>query len=81
MGNHNLEVSMTELLEKAFRLASKLPQGLQDQLAAELLQELADEQRWDETLLASAPELERLADQALEEYRQGSTIEQGIDEL
>ena len=72
---------MTELLEKAFRLASKLPQDLQDQLAAELLQELADEQRWDETLSASAPELERLADQALEEYRQGSTIEQGIDEL
>jgi len=72
---------MTELLEKAFRLASKLPQDLQDQLAAELLQELADEQRWDETLSASAPELERLADQALEEYRRGSTIEQGIDEL
>jgi len=72
---------MTELLEKAFRLASKLPQDLQDQLAAELLQELADEQRWEETLSASAPELERLADQALEEYRQGSTIEQGIDEL
>ncbi len=72
---------MTELLEKAFRLASKLPQDLQDQLAAELLQELADEQRWDDTLSASAPELERLADQALEEYRQGSTIEQGIDEL
>jgi len=72
---------MTELLERAFRLASKLPQDLQDQLAAELLQELADEQRWDETLSASAPELERLADQALEEYRQGSTIQQGIDEL
>ena len=72
---------MTELLERAFRLASKLPQDLQDQLAAELLQELADEQRWDETLSASAPELERLADQALEEYRRGSTIEQGIDEL
>ena len=72
---------MTELLERAFRLASKLPQDLQDQLAAELLQELADEQRWEKTLSASAPELERLADQALEEYRQGSTIEQGIDEL
>ena len=72
---------MTELLEKAFRLASKLPQDLQDQLAAELLQELADEQRWDETLAESAPDLERLADQALEEYRRGSTIEQGIDEL
>ena len=81
MGTHNLGVSMTELLEKAFRLASRLPQDLQDQLAAELLQELADEQRWDETLSASAPELERLADQALEEHRQGSTIEQGIDEL
>jgi hypothetical protein len=72
---------MTELLERAFWLASKLPQDLQDQLAAELLQELADEQRWDETLSASTPELERLADQALEEYRRGSTIEQGIDEI
>ena len=72
---------MTELLEEAFRLASNLPQDLQDQLASELLKELADEQRWEETLSASAPELERLADQALEEYRRGSTIEQGIDEL
>ena len=72
---------MTKLLAKAFDLASKLPQELQDQLAAELLQELADEEKWDEALAASASQLEQLAEKALEEYRSGRTTELGFDEL
>ncbi|MEE8138545.1 MAG: hypothetical protein V3R89_08615 [Thermoanaerobaculia bacterium] len=72
---------MTKLLAKAFDLASKLPQELQDQLAAELLQELADEETWDEALAASASQLEQLAEKALEEYRSGRTTELGFDEL
>ena len=72
---------MTKLLARAFDLASKLPDELQDQLATELLTELADEERWDNALAESSSEIERLADEALEEYRRGRTLEQGIDDL
>ena len=72
---------MTKLLAKAFDLASRLPQELQDQLAAELLQELADEEKWDQALAASASQLEQLAEEALQEYRGGRTTELGFDEL
>jgi len=72
---------MTKLLAKAFDAASRLPDELQDQLAAELLQELADEARWEHALAESPSELEELADKALQEYRGGGTREQGFDEI
>lgn len=72
---------MTKLLEKAFAEAAKLPQDAQDRIAAQLLQELADEAKWDASFAASASELERLAAEALEEYRAGRTQELGFDEL
>ena len=71
---------MTKLLAKAFDLVSQLPEELQDQLAAELLTELADEERWDQALAESGANLEQLADEALAEYRSGRTVEQGTDE-
>lgn len=40
--------SMTELLNKAFEAASKLPQEQQDALARELLARLAADARWPE---------------------------------
>lgn len=39
---------MTELLEKAFSEAAKLPKGDRDTLASWILEELASEQRWEE---------------------------------
>ncbi len=72
---------MTKLLEKAFAEASRLPEEAQDQLATHLLRELADEAKWDEALAASASKLERLAAEALEEFRAGRTEELGFDEL
>lgn len=72
---------MTELLEKAFAEAAKLPEETQDRIAAELLRELADDAKWDASFASSAPELERLAAEALEEYRAGRTEELGFDEL
>ncbi len=72
---------MTKLLARAFDLASKLPDELQDQLATELLTKLADEARWDSALADSPSELERLADEALEQYRRRRTLEQGVDDL
>jgi hypothetical protein len=64
---------MTELLEKAFAEASKLPQEAQDMLAKMLLDDLAAEEKWDETFAQSQDKLARLADEALAEYQSGKT--------
>lgn len=72
---------MTKLLEKAFAEAARLPEPAQDRIAANLLQELADVAKWDTSFAASASQLERLAAEALEEYRAGRTEELGFDEL
>lgn len=72
---------MTELLERAFSEVAKLPEPVQDRIAAHLLQELADDAKWDAAFAASAPQLERMAAEALEEYRTGRTEERGFDEL
>jgi hypothetical protein len=72
---------MTKLLEKAFAEAAKLPEPAQDRIAAHLLQELADDAKWDTSFAASAAQLGQLASAALEEYRAGRTEELGFDEL
>lgn len=72
---------MTELLAKAFEEASKLPDEAQNQLAAQLLRDLEAEARWDRTLASSPEALEKLAAEALEEFRAGRTEEMGFDEL
>ncbi len=64
---------MTKTLEKAFKVASKLPEAEQEALAAAILQELAAEERWKESFGRSEKQLERLADEALDEYRGGRT--------
>jgi GrpB-like predicted nucleotidyltransferase (UPF0157 family) len=64
---------MTELLEKAFAEASKLSQETQDMLARMLLDDLAAEEKWDETFAKSQDKLAQLADEALAEYRDGKT--------
>lgn len=64
---------MTELLEKAFAEASKLPHEAQDMLARMLLDELAAEETWDDAFAKSQDKLARLSDEALTEYRNGNT--------
>lgn len=70
---------MTELLEKAFNEASKLPQDEQDMLAEMLLADLASERRWSDAFAASQDELSELADEALAELKRGDT--EPLDEL
>jgi hypothetical protein len=65
---------MTELLEKAFEAASKLPANEQDALAASILAEVEAERRWDALFAGSAPTLERLADEGLKEHRAKRTL-------
>ena len=77
-----LEVqTVTELLARAFEKASRLPRDLQNQLAQELLDEIAWESSWDKTLEDSQDKLDRLAEKAEREYQAGRTEEQGIDDL
>ncbi len=60
---------MTELLEKAFNEALRLAPEEQDALAAWILEELASEKRWVQAFARSHGTLERLAKEAMAEYR------------
>lgn len=65
--------TMTKLLEKAIGVASKLSKAEQDAIAATILDELADEERWTKTFTASQEQLARLAREARAEYKRGRT--------
>ena len=64
---------MTKALKNAFDVASRLPDREQDALAAAILEELAADERWEAAVAATPGALERLADEALGEYRAGRT--------
>ena len=72
---------MTKLLAEAFEKASSLSEDLQNQIAQEILEEMAWEGRWDQTLTDSQDKLYHLAEKARKEYRAGRTKEMGFDEL
>jgi hypothetical protein len=63
--------NMTQLLEKAFAEAAKLPESEQDAFALFMLEELDAERGWDEAFARSQDKLARLAAQALSEHRAG----------
>jgi hypothetical protein len=64
---------MTELLERAFTQASKLPEKEQDAMVALLLKELASEECWDAAFAASAHPLSMMAEAVLREFKAGET--------
>jgi aspartate/glutamate racemase len=64
---------VTELLERAFAEAAKLPPAEQEALARMILDELRAERLWQDSFDASADMLARLADEALEDFRAGRT--------
>ena len=74
---------MTALLERAFSEARKLPPEQQDALGSLLLDEIADEAKWDE--LFARPESEallaRLGAEAMAEHRAGRTLPLDPDTL
>jgi hypothetical protein len=70
---------MTELLERAFAAAAKLPDPQQDAVASLLLAELESEHRWSEAFAASQDRLGALADEALREFTAGETRPMGIE--
>ena len=73
---------MGKLLDRAIEEAHKLPESEQEAVGAWLLAEIESERRWDE-LFSQPPSdaLKRMAEQALEEHRQGRTIPLDPDRL
>ncbi len=72
---------MTQLLEKAFREASKLPVVDQNALAKWVLEELEAERKWELMFAESEDVLDKLADEALAEHKKGKTKPLDIDRL
>ena len=72
---------MTQLLEKAFKEASKLPDFEQNTLARWLIDEILSEKKWEKAFAESEDVLDQLADEALAEHAQGKTRPLDIDRL
>jgi hypothetical protein len=72
---------MTQLLEKAFKRVSKLPEIEQNVMAKWLIDELKSEKKWEKMFAESEDILEKLADEALVELAQGKTKPLDIDKL
>ncbi len=72
---------MTKLLKELIDKLSKLSPERQDELAAWLLAEMEDEARWDKSFAESQNALEKLANEALKEYRRGDTRPLDFDTL
>jgi hypothetical protein len=66
---------MTELLEQAIARLKTLPANEQDAIAALILEELEEENRWDAAFARSPDTLAKLAAEAMIEYRAGKTQE------
>jgi len=72
---------MTALLEQALAEVHKLPPDQQDAIATLILEELADEERWDRAFAQSHDALARLADKVRAEKQAGKVQPIGFDEL
>jgi hypothetical protein len=72
---------MTQLLEQAFTEVKKLPEQEQDAIATLILEELADEQHWQESFARSQDQLTRLASKVRADIRTGQVKSGGFDQL
>lgn len=72
---------MTEQLKQAFEMASTLPPRDQDAIAAVMMDELKSETRWQELFDGSSDKLDKLAEKALQEHREGKTLPLDPDEI
>jgi hypothetical protein len=72
---------MSQLLDQALSEVKKLPEPEQDAIAALILEELADERRWQERFSHSQDQLARLAAKVREDIRAGRVKSGGFDQL
>jgi hypothetical protein len=66
---------MTEQLDQVIARLKALPTDKQDAIATLILEELEDDQRWDQSFARSPDLLAKLAAEAMTEYRAGKTQE------
>jgi hypothetical protein len=71
---------MTDLLQRAYNEAAKLPPEEQDELARAVLRAIEDERSWDELFAQSQDLLAEMADEAEAEYNAGKTEPLRIDD-
>jgi hypothetical protein len=72
---------MTDLLQQAIAEIQKLPDTDQDAIAALILEEITDEQRWGKAFANSQDQLSRLAEKVRADIQAGRVRDVGIDEL
>ena len=73
---------MTSLLAQAFEKAQSLPEYLQNEFAAQFLEDIENELHWAQTLSQPQPtKLEMLAAKALQNSANGKTKALGFDQL
>jgi len=72
---------MTQLLVQAIEAVQKLPPAEQDAVASLILQELADEKRWDDAFARTQPQLERLTEKVEADVAAGRVCDLGMDDL
>jgi hypothetical protein len=74
---HEIKVdsNMTERLEQVIARLKILPTDKQDAIATLILEELEDDQRWDDSFAHSPDLLAKLSAEAMAEYRAGKTQE------
>ena len=72
---------MTQLLKQALDAVNRLAPQEQDAIAAIILDELADEQRWDEAFARSQDKLANLAKKVKADIAAGRVVDKGFDEL
>ena len=72
---------MTTLLEQALDQLRKCTPAEQDTIAALILEELADDTRWEDAFAASRPEIEQLAEKVRAQIRAGQTRDMRIEDL
>ncbi len=72
---------MTQLLEQAIAELSHLSDEEQNAMAALILEELEDEQRWAATFRASEEPLKHIADKVRADIRAGRSREMDLNDL
>ena len=74
---------LSTLLSQAVQKAQELPEAIQDELAAQFIEDIENEIKWQETL--SKPQdsliLKELAQKAIADSENGQTEEMGFDDL
>lgn len=72
---------MTSLLQQAITEVQKLTPSEQDAIAAVILEEIADERRWDQAFERSQDQLARMAAKVRDDIQAGRVKDGGLDAL